>query len=667
MKIRTNLSQFREIAPWVLPLSVAVIATVIRILYLAAAAKLPTFLSPGMDAEIYRKWADSLIQGNSPDIPFFRAPFYPYFIAVLGKMFHGDTFWSIRIIQIFFSSLSASLLAVLARRWLDSSLAGWIAGVGWAIYGLSIYFDGEGLIASLYTSFFILLIYLLDHHRNHPTLLRTIFPILTLGILTLLRANALLWWIVVPVLLIKQSNFYHKRFDIEQTRNLIIAILLLCMIVTPTILHNLRAGGGFAISTQGGINLYLGNHPSATGAYAVDPDFGNDWTREQIEHRAEDIEGRSLTAAEISRFYTRLAWKYWTTSPVDAIELTVKKFLLIFNNREIGNNRVLLPFIHEVSPLLAGWVKINFALIAILGLSGLVYGWRKFTNLRPAIVLAGVHLFGILPFFITARYRFPITPVLLIGSTVSLIYLTQIFKKGLMEKGLFRKYWQIGIVALTTTIIVLAPSSVHVDSMPIDQWLFHQANAALRLNRLEIATTKFHEVLHENSNYKDAALNLGVIHLRQSDFDSAGWYFERELETYPDNVKALNNMGVVEERNDNLQESRAFYQQALLADPTHLDARINLARIYNRLAAQAMQIQDVESAYNYQKLALETTPKNLDYNVNFAVYTAAKGDIREAERLLRDLLDVHPDHPGASRAFALLSRFEESDSTSIIR
>lgn len=553
---------------------VTFVALALRTIYLLMASDIAPWLSPGMDAEIYRRWADAILHGAPPTGAYFRAPWYPQLIALLGTFFGGDTFWPIRILQILLSSLSAGVLALLARKWFGPS-AGWTAGLLWAFYGVSIYFDGEGLIASLFVSGFIFLIGLLEWDRVRQSWITLLPPALLLGLLTGLRANALIWW---PLLMLAQWWFRRNDDNLRTIRRLIplLQFLLMLLIVLPILIHNAQQGGGLSISTQGGINLYLGNHPGASGAYAVDPVYGADWTQSEVKMRAQRIEQMELDDAEVSAFYTLKAFEFWRDAPGDALRLTGKKVLLLLNGREINNNRALQPLLREVHPFFSLLALIGFPLLLILGLPSLIWAWDHSPGIRPILVFAGIYALSLLAFFITARYRFPVAPalVLLTGASVQRLWDARRgpFRLPSMIRAL------VVMVALFFVSIVLNPMG------PVDEdrpWKLHTAHAELRLGNLERAEQLFRDYLAEGYA-PTAALNLGVTLLRRHRNAEAYDLFLELTEKDPANTQAWNNLGVTAELLGKLGMAESCYRTALSLNAEFEDARVNLVRILNQ-------------------------------------------------------------------------------------
>ena len=81
-------------------------ALALRLIHLSAVAEMPTFERPAMDEYYHLQWAEQIAAGEfTSDEPFFRAPLYPYQLALMLKVTGGDLF-ATRVVQ---SLLGAAL------------------------------------------------------------------------------------------------------------------------------------------------------------------------------------------------------------------------------------------------------------------------------------------------------------------------------------------------------------------------------------------------------------------------------------------------------------------------------------------------------------------------------------------------------------------------------
>ena len=123
--------------------ALAVLALGLRLVYLFQAADSPFFDTPIVDARSYTEYARELATGTwaGRPMPFWQAPFYPYFLAVLFSFF-GENYYLPRLLQALAGTVTCLLVFKLGRE-VFSPTVGWIAALGAALYGPFLYFEGE--------------------------------------------------------------------------------------------------------------------------------------------------------------------------------------------------------------------------------------------------------------------------------------------------------------------------------------------------------------------------------------------------------------------------------------------------------------------------------------------------------------------------------------------
>ncbi len=110
------------------------------------------------------------------------------------------------------------------------------------------------------------------------------------------------------------------------------------LMIMPATLRNTLEGDTVLISSNGGINVCFVDHASSTGFVAYHEELGVFWTPESAHIWAEGRAGKLMRSSEVSSFYFKEGLRYFIFSPLDAIKLTGRKFLLATNGAEISNN-----------------------------------------------------------------------------------------------------------------------------------------------------------------------------------------------------------------------------------------------------------------------------------------------------------------------------------------
>ena len=333
-----------------------------RLLHLIEFSRLPFFSVLQMDAKYHAEWARRLLeQGWNDPEPFFRAPLYPYWLAVVRSL-TGDLLWSARIVQVALGVVTVALAYAMARRLLPR---GWALAVGilaaWT--WTPIHYETELLLESFFTFFTTLLLYRMVVAEKPGRVEIGIWGLLA-GLAAATRPNILLFLPAVPlfVALRRASGSRRQeklqpdeaagsgepplsallRSSLKHLPAALVPFLVGFLIpVLPVWAHNARQGDpATVLAWQGGINFYIGNNPSANGWSAVAPGMRTDWKGgyEDALRLARERSGRALKPSEVSSFWTSEGMKFWAAQPGAALRLLGLKSLLFWANTEIRNN-----------------------------------------------------------------------------------------------------------------------------------------------------------------------------------------------------------------------------------------------------------------------------------------------------------------------------------------
>jgi hypothetical protein len=387
-------------------------AFVLRLLHLAFISDTLFFGSPIIDEKFSVDAAWNVAQGQwlSPDLEYWKPPLYEYFLAAIFAI-AGKALWLVRVAQGCLDAGSCVLAFVLARR-LFAARPAWIAGVAVALNGTMIYFTGELVSASLAIFLDLLALLLLLRAGDRRTTWRWIVAGAVLGLCVLDRAEMLL---MIPIAV----GFAIRRDRV--VAGILVAITAL-LVVSPATWHNYKPHESLVpVSTNGGINFYVGTEPSYRGIIGVRP--GSEW---EALVRSPPLLGYK-TDPEVSDYYRARALALIGDDPSGYLLHVGKKALVFFHGHELASNYDLYTARRD-SPVLAATLfharglYLPFGLIAPLGLVGLVLAWR-----RPgAKLLAGfvaVQLATAMIFFVTARFRVPSVPVLTIFAAAAALWL----------------------------------------------------------------------------------------------------------------------------------------------------------------------------------------------------------------------------------------------------
>jgi Tfp pilus assembly protein PilF len=97
--------------------------------------------------------------------------------------------------------------------------------------------------------------------------------------------------------------------------------------------------------------------------------------------------------------------------------------------------------------------------------------------------------------------------------------------------------------------------------------------------KFDDANAQFQRVLQLDANNAPALQNLGIVALRRDDVATAQQDLSRALELNPRLPLALNAMGVVSARQNDFAKAVDYWKRAVAIDPRQYDALLNIGRV----------------------------------------------------------------------------------------
>jgi 4-amino-4-deoxy-L-arabinose transferase-like glycosyltransferase len=387
------VSASRDDRTWPFTALVFVIALALRLGHVLALRSSPYFTRPVLDAETYYWAARGLAGGQSwAEAVYWQPPGYSYFLAGILWL-AGPGFLAPRLVQAVLGGLTAALTCAIGARVFGRAV-GLGAGLIVAVYGLLIYYDGELLAPSLAICLQMATLYCAVRAPTERRRVGWGAAGLLNGLTAVVVVPAL---VLVPVLALAARRWAGWF------------LLGAAVAVAPVTLRNWMQGGEVVlISSNGGINLYLGNNPRYDATVGMRP--GRDW---QALVRAPGLHG-TAGAGAASRFFVTRVIGYTRRDPTAFMALQARKLGLLLGGTEIPRNQEIYPA-RAWSPILRVllWkvpgLAFPFGLLLPLAVVGLGVEWRRAWILAASTILLGL---SVVAFFVTARYRAPLVPLL---------------------------------------------------------------------------------------------------------------------------------------------------------------------------------------------------------------------------------------------------------------
>ncbi|HEX7227194.1 MAG TPA: glycosyltransferase family 39 protein, partial [Candidatus Binatia bacterium] len=403
------------------------VAFTLRLVYLFQIDTIPLFEHLAGDARTYYEWGRRIAAGDWLGVGvFYQAPLYPYFLGIL-QFFFGEALWLVRLIQITLGALSCSLIFLIGQH-LFSRPAGIISGFILAGYGPALFFDG--LIEKSILDLFLLtvILFLIFSAGDEANRAKWLAVGAVLGLLALSRENALILVPVVPCWIALSSAPLLRE---ARLRRIGLFFAGLILVLLPVGLRNLAVGGEFKLTTsQLGPNFFIGNNPAADGTYNSVRAIIGEPQLEGLDAKrlAERALQRSLSPGEVSSYWLGKSFEHIKTQPLDWLRLLAKKWMLLWNGREIEDSDDFYIY-NQWSSLLGVLGRLNhFGVLAPLAAVGLLVSlgeWRRLWLLYLMILALAA---SVAVFYVFGRYRFPLVPLLVLFAGTGSMQIISFYK-----------------------------------------------------------------------------------------------------------------------------------------------------------------------------------------------------------------------------------------------
>jgi tetratricopeptide (TPR) repeat protein len=642
---------------WLIGLVAASLA--LKLMYVSQSANALRVTVPIMDSEYYYKMAVEVSRGQFVrNDAFFMGPLYPYVLAAIFRLF-GESIMAARIVQAIGGSLVVLLTYLVGKRVFRPSVA-LVGSIMLALYGTITFYEGQLLMEWLGTLLNMSALYVLHRWSDRPGLGKYVLVGFLIGLSALARANVLVFAAVVALwILFVQRDRRRWAAVGALAASVTVAIL-------PATIHNYVASRDFVpITSNGGVNFYVGNSDEATGIF-YPPKGINLVTDDAVEKYVERLLGRELKPSELSNYWYVEALDFILSHPDRELRLTLKKAAMYLNGYEV-------PQIESYDAARAAhstlrMLFVNFWMLVTLGLFGVLYllkDWRKYFLLMGYVLSLSL---SIIVFFVTARYRTQITPVLALFAAHALIIVAPAVVLDLRHS----------VKPLVLFILLMVSTHPRIFALPAKEveWreLTHEARrwsmlrdpqkAIETIDRaIEIhpdyldsyiqraviykesgnlfkAISDYAKVLDINPNLSSVQYDLGQALRQLRMFEPAIEAYKKAIELSPTMLEAHNNLGITYGELKRYGEAIRCYEAVLKANPKHTKA-------YNNLGATYAEMGEVEKAIDVFRRAIEVDPKYANSYKNLARAYLDTSQLPQAHAAIRKYLVLVPDDKAA--------------------
>ena len=586
-------------------------------------ANFPGWDSPTIDPLYHDLWAKQIAAGDLLGSgPFFRAPFYAYFLGLIYAIF-GASLAAAKIIQHALGALTCSVIFLFADRYFGRKVA-ILTAILTAFNWVMIYHEDELLLDSLLALFSVAIIWRLLRSTEKPSFGSFFISGLWLGLACITRPNYLAIFpaIFIWILLLYRLNLRKSVIYMAAT------VAGAAIFIAPVTARNMIIGKDTVlIASQGGINFYIGNNIHADGATAAIPEFGSTWQYSDAEYLAQSDMGRlgeRLKQSEVSSFYYGRGFDFIRSHPAKWLGLMLRKLDYFWNAFEISNNQNLYFYRRFAS--VTSVLPPLFWLISPLSLMGLYLITKLPGKFLIIPIFVITYMLTVIAFFVTSRFRLPVLPFLIILASLTLL---EIYDS--VRARNFRKSAIMAVIILALYILTSFDFyGISKESYAMSH--FSLGNVYLKKGLRNKALEEYTLAIEMEPCVPKAHLNRGVIYFGYNDYQRAEREFSLELEKCRISPEAHNNLSVLMRLTGRHGEALEHAREAIAQKPNYPEA------ILNEILALRMLREDsqaVASAANLVSLFPDFSPGHYYYGK----LLSESGQFELARQELKTVLD----------------------------
>jgi 4-amino-4-deoxy-L-arabinose transferase-like glycosyltransferase len=485
------------------------VALLWRVVYFLEMEASPYADNLTLDSQVYHELALAAAEGRWSDGgTFFQAPLYPWVLGSLYRMFGADQTVA-KLFQILLSVASCWLVFSIAARVFDRRV-GAVALAASAVYGMFLFFANELLAVTLVVFLDLLGLELLLRAFVVPRRVWWWCAGVIFGLSAIARPTILPFLLAatVWVVVVRRKSGGIRAAVLEAA----LFVFGIALPIAPVAAHNLMVDGDLVlVAANGGVNFYIGNNPASDGITAGIPGTREDRLggyQDQVRIARENLQNPHATPAEVSGYWYRRGIGHIVDSPGWALRHTAYKALILFNAREISNNRAI-EFVTRHAWIFS-WASIGFGVVFPFAVAGLIAGRGRTVEVSLLLLFAAVSIATIVPFFISARFRMPLLPIVIIFAAAGVVAWGRwLGTGGWRLDGRRRLVIVVSMISAAAVALLIRPRP---ELQPTDaQAFFNEAEAYRSHGDYRGAANWYGRALAVYPEFCDAAFNLGRI------------------------------------------------------------------------------------------------------------------------------------------------------------
>ncbi len=619
-------------------LAAFLLALAVRAVYLAELRGSLLFEVLLGDARRYDLWAQAIAAGDwRGKGVFYQAPLYPYFLAVLYRL-AGRSLGLVRVVQALLGAGACAAVAAAGRR-LVSPAAGLAAGILLALYPPAIFFDGLLQKSALDLALMSLVVLLVAVFATRPRAWHALAGGALLAAFSLSRENALA---LLPLAALGLAFGWRARPWPERLGWVGLLALGAALVLAPVAWRNLAVGGELALTTsQAGTNFYIGNHPGADGRYRplrrgrTSPEF----ERQDATELAEAAVGHPLSPRGVSRYWLSRGLDFARSQPAAWAALLARKWLLVWHGAELVDTDALEAYRDRSALLALLYPLLGFGTLCPLAVLGVWATRDRWRTLWPLYALALAWSAAVALFYVLARYRYPLVPILALFAGAGIAAAVELLRRREARR-------------LAPGLALAAAAAVACNwplggADPRATTYADLGTELAALGRRDEAAGELEHALALDPRLAGAHLALGNVQVQRGQIDAAAASYRRAAELDPADPQAENNLGTILAREGRDAEAEASFRTAVARDPGYAAAYGNLAEILARRG-------DSAGALAAARTGTQLAPRDAEAHHALGNLLAFTGDTAGAEAEYRRAIALEPRSADARYKLSVL-------------
>jgi tetratricopeptide (TPR) repeat protein len=612
------------------PLVLAALAFLLKLAYVLETREALFARVPIMDSAYYDAMARDIAGGQvlRPGA-FFMGPLYPYVLGLVYAVF-GRDFTVVRLLQALGGSATVALTFVLGRMVFRPSV-GLVGALCLCLYGTITFYEGHLLMTWLGTLLNLgALVVLVRGAASGKTAAFAAAGAL-IGLSALARANVLLF---VPVAL---AWIVWVSRQSARSRRAVAFAASTAVFVFLAAVHNFAASRDFVLVTaNAGLNFYIGNSRISQGTFFPphNVDFEDPTSRTYVEREM----GRDMRPSEISRYWFDRTLDDMADEPGRAAARFARKAAMFASGYEIPQIESFDIARGEARMLRVLFVRYWWlGALALVGVLLSRASWRRYALLLGFV---GAYAASIVVFFVTARYRVQIAPVVALFAGHALV---SVLPGALASVRRAAAMAGLLIVALALThpaIFAWDPGELYFREH------VHRARRLGELHRYPEALGEIDRAIALFPDYAEGYVHRAEIHKEGGDLFKTAEDYARALDLDPGLASVHYDLAQALRRLNLDEEAVAAYEAAVRADPLMIQAYNNLGVAYRDLGRNGA------AAATFRR-AIEIDPKYVKGYNNLGACLAEMDRLDEAIATFEEAIERFPEYANSYKNLAM--------------